>query len=270
LLENCLDAHATTVSIVAKNGGLKSLQITDNGHGIRKDDLERVCERFTTSKLRKFADLETIGTYGFRGEALASISHVSRVTITTRTADSECGYVAKYINGKLKGEIKTVAAQRGTTVLAEDMFYNMNVRKGALGTGGEEHARLVDVVQKYAIHNPAVSFLVKKVGNTKADAKTPGGQNRSSKDVVSVLYGQNISNDLTEFKAEHQKEPKMKWSGLLSNANFSQKRLSFILFINHRLVDCTAMKRNVEHVFEKNVCCFYVFHRDSRKSPLAR
>ena len=94
-------------------------------HGIRKEDLEKVCERFTTSKLRKYNDLQTIGTYGFRGEALASISHVSRVTITTTTATSETGYTGKYVNSKLLGGVKACAAPRGTTITYDDLFYNM-------------------------------------------------------------------------------------------------------------------------------------------------
>lgn len=87
-----LDAKSTQIQIEAKSGGLKSLKISDNGTGILKENLEILCERFTTSKLRKYEDLHSISSYGFRGEALASISMIARITIQTKTRDEIVAY----------------------------------------------------------------------------------------------------------------------------------------------------------------------------------
>ncbi|XP_065152161.1 DNA mismatch repair protein Mlh1 [Paramisgurnus dabryanus] len=246
MMENCLDAKATNIQITVKEGGLKLIVIQDNGSGIRKEDLEIVCERFTTSKLQTFEDLTSIATYGFRGEALASISHVAHVTITTKTADAKCAYRANYCDGKLKSSPKPCAGNQGTLVSVEDLFYNVSTRRKALKSPSEEYSRIVEVVSRYAIHNSGKSFAVKKQGEMVSDVKTL--PNASVLDNIRTVFGAAVSRELIEVECEDQKLA-FKLKGYISNANYSVKKCILILFINHRLVESSALKKAIETVY---------------------
>lgn len=246
MMENCLDAKATNIQITVKEGGLKLIVIQDNGTGVRKDDLEIVCERFTTSKLQTFEDLTSISTYGFRGEALASISHVAHVTITTKTADAKCAYRASYCDGKLKSAPKPCAGNQGTLISVEDLFYNVSTRRKALKSPSEEYSRIVEVVSRYAIHNSGKSFSVKKQGEMVSDVKTL--LNASVLDNIRVVFGLAVSRELIEVECEDQKLA-FKLKGYISNANYSVKKCVLILFINHRLVESSALKKAIETVY---------------------
>lgn len=254
MIENSLDAKSTSITVTVKSGGLKLLQIQDNGCGIRKDDMDIVCERFTTSKLTKFEDLSSIATYGFRGEALASISHVAHVTITTRTAQSSCAYKASYSDGKLVSprpgmsvDPKPCAGNKGTQITVEDLFYNVSTRRKALKSPGEEFAKIADVVSKYAIHNSGVAFTLKKQGENMAAVRTASGA--SILDNIRTIYGTTVAGELLEVNCENQRFA-FKMHGYISNANYSVKKLQFLLFINHRLVDSSAMRKAIESLYE--------------------
>ncbi|KAG7391036.1 DNA mismatch repair protein [Phytophthora pseudosyringae] len=262
LLENALDAGATHVAVTLSQGGLKLLQIQDNGRGIQRQDLEIVCERFTTSKLKSFEDLKDIKSFGFRGEALASISHVAHVTITSRTADQPCAYKASYRDGKLvakkPGEAKDpkpCAGKNGTQIVVEDLFYNLSTRKQALKNASEQYSRILDVVQKYAVHFGAkgVGFVCKKHRETSCGVNTT--QSSSQLDVIRSIYGSKLASELTPF--EHIRDATAAGSmdlqrqvrGYISNANYHLKKSNFILFINDRLVECPSLKRACEYVY---------------------
>ncbi|CAG8525033.1 2781_t:CDS:10 [Paraglomus occultum] len=253
LLENSLDAGATNIQILVKDGGLKLLQIQDNGHGIRKEDMAIVCERFTTSKIETFEDLSRISTYGFRGEALASITHVAHVTITTKTADSSCAYRAHYADSKLvppkpgvSAEPKPCAGNIGSLITVEDLFYNAPTRREALKNTSEEYKRILDVVNRYAIYNAGISFTCKKQGSNIADVSTLA--NASTLDNIRQIYGSSTASELLELKKDVESLD-LKVKGYVSNANYNVKKMAFLLFINHRAVESLALKKTIESIY---------------------
>ncbi|CAE8617184.1 unnamed protein product [Polarella glacialis] len=248
LLENSLDAGSKRIAVMVKAGGLKMLRIEDDGHGIRAEDMPILCERFTTSKLRKYEDLSSICTFGFRGEALASISHVSHVTVTTMTAQDTCARMAQYSDGKLKAPPRPCAGTRGTTLVAEDMFYNNATRRQALGKDSIEHARVLEVVQRYAIHNPTVSFGCRKAGGSVAELSSTGGDSATSLDAISVIYGQNLAKELFSFKVSSE-DPSFVCRGCATGPNWTGRSSVMIIFINNRLVECGPLRRAVEAVY---------------------
>ncbi|NWT37009.1 MLH1 protein, partial [Chroicocephalus maculipennis] len=234
MIENCLDAKSTSIQVVVKEGGLKLIQVQDNGCGIRKEDLDIVCERFTTSKLQKFEDLASISTYGFRGEALASISHVAHVTVTTKTADAKCAYRATYSDGKIKAPPKPCAGNQGTQITVEDLFYNVNTRRKALKNPNEEYAKILEVVSRYAIHNSGISFSVKKQGDTVSDVRTLS--NASTVDNIRSIFGNAVSRYVdVKFPFD---------------VKFSSKSLFLFSFKEHdRLVESAALRKAIETVY---------------------
>ncbi|KAF4801062.1 DNA mismatch repair protein Mlh1 [Turdus rufiventris] len=285
MIENCLDAKSTSIQVIVKEGGLKFIQVQDNGCGIRKEDLDIVCERFTTSKLQKFEDLASISTYGFRGEALASISHVAHVTVTTKTADAKCAFRIKkckyitgimhskfgksqhrnlqlsllvclydmigalsatYSDGKIKAPPKPCAGNQGTQIMVEDLFYNVNTRRKALKNPNEEYAKILEVVSRYAIHNSGISFSVKKQGDTMSDVRTLSSA--STVDNIRAIFGNAVSRELIEVGCEDANLA-FKMKGYITNANYSVKKCVFLLFINHRLVESAAMRKAIDTVY---------------------
>jgi DNA mismatch repair protein MLH1 len=262
LLENSLDAGSTSIAVTARGGGLGTLSITDNGGGILKNDFALVCERFATSKLAAFEDLASVSTYGFRGEALASISHVARVTITSMTAGSACAYRGSFADGKMVGEPRACAGVKGTTISAEDMFYNVPARRAAFKNPGEEYARIIDVVQRYAIQHAGrgVSFSCKKQGDAAADVAVAAGA--STLDAIANVFGSHVRKELVAVSAHLDADDasgaegsaataSFAANGYASGPNLSLKKGVFILFINSRLVDCGALRTAIEATYSE-------------------
>ncbi|KAI5785543.1 hypothetical protein DFH27DRAFT_575955 [Peziza echinospora] len=253
LIENSVDAGSTMIEVLVKDGGLKLLQITDNGHGINKDDMAILCERFTTSKLKQFEDLTSIGTYGFRGEALASISHIAHLTVTTKTKESSCAWRGVYSDGKLvppkpgqSAEPKPVAGKQGTQITVEDLFYNVPSRRRAFRSASEEYSKILDVVGRYAVHCEGVSFSCKKHGD--ADMGVTTSSNASIIDRIRQIHGSAVASELLKVEIK-DKRLGFTATGMVSNANYSVKKTTLLLFINHRSVESSLIKKSVEATY---------------------
>lgn len=212
-----------------------------------------LCERHTTSKLKEFEDLMSIGTYGFRGEALASISHIAHLTITTKTRESDVAYKAYYTNEKLtplkpgqSADPKPCAGKQGTQITVEDLFYNIPTRRRAFRSVSEEYARILDVVGRYAVHCNGVAFSCKKHGDSGLGLAVPS--NAKPIDRIRLVYNSAVANDLIPFEAENARWG-FKSDGLISSANHSAKKTTLLLFINHRSVESSAIKKAVEQTY---------------------
>lgn len=253
MLENSIDAGSTSIEILVKDGGLKLLQITDNGSGILKEDLPILCERFTTSKITKFEDLSNINTYGFRGEALASISHIAHLTVTTKSKTSPCAWRQTYQNGKpLNKDPAPTAGKNGTIILVEDLFYNVPSRRKAFKSTSEEFGKILDVVGKYAIHCTNVAFSCKKHGDSHASLVISANATNNSKkkpevDRIRQVYGSSIANELISVDIPPKPEYGfLGGQGQITSANYNDKKsIAPVFFINHRSVASNPLRRAI-------------------------
>ncbi|KAH9322096.1 hypothetical protein KI387_016735, partial [Taxus chinensis] len=249
LVENSLDAASTSINVFIKDGGLKLIQVSDNGHGIRYEDLPILCERHTTSKLTSYEDLQTISSLGFRGEALASMTFVAHVTVTTITEGQTHGYRASYKDGMIEQEPRPCAAVKGTQIMVENLFYNMAARRKSFKNLNDDYARILDVISRYAIQKINVSFSCKKHGDNMADVYTTGMGSRI--DAIKSVYGPSVARELVEIKASDDNPSRsvFKMEGSVSSANYSAKKTTMVLFINDRLVECSPLKKAIEVVY---------------------
>ncbi|XWS24755.1 hypothetical protein CRYUN_Cryun27aG0011000 [Craigia yunnanensis] len=249
LVENSLDASSTFISVVVKDGGLKLIQVSDDGHGIRHEDLPILCERHTTSKLSKYEDLQSIKSMGFRGEALASMTYVGHVTVTTITQGQLHGYRVSYRDGVMEHEPKACAAVKGTQIMIENLFYNMIARRKTLQNSADDYTKIVDLLSRLAIHHIDVSFSCRKHGAARADVHSVATSSRL--DAIRSVYGLLVAHNLIKIEASDNDPSSsvFEMDGFISNSNYVAKKTTMVLFINDRLVECTALKRALEVVY---------------------
>src|SRR5471030_2210374 len=167
LLENSLDAGATEVQVLLDAGGISRIQVEDDGSGIAREDFELALARHATSKIRSLEDLEAVGSLGFRGEALASIASVARVTLTSRNGSSPHAYSLNS-EGPVTGAVEPAARQPGTTVTVADLYFNTPARRKFLRTEATEFGHCEGVFHRCALARPDVTFLLKHNGRVSA------------------------------------------------------------------------------------------------------
>ena len=249
LIENSLDAGATRIEVTAVNGGLGSLRIEDNGHGISHTDLPLLTTRFATSKLQKFDDLKSIGTYGFRGEALASLAMVCRTEVITRKKGSPTTYSAKFRGAELTQQQQLPAGMNahGTVIKATDMFYSMPQRRGMLNKPADEYRLVVDVITRYAIQYPFCSFVCRKAVSSPPDLSTSPSPDRAT--CIKRLYSAALCNSLINLTIQESETLHFRANILASNLTYFGAKTEVIIFINGRLVLHEGLVKMVKVVY---------------------
>ena len=191
LLENSIDAGATNITVEIQHGGISFLRVTDNGSGILKDDIRNAFKRNATSKISVEDDLNKIGTLGFRGEALASISSVSKVQLITKAKEEEVG-TAYEIEGGVEKSFDDAGCPDGTTFIMRDLFYNVPARYKFLKKDVAEANAIAGVLDKIALSHPEISFTF--IRNNKTTLKTAGDGKLLS--AIYTVYGREFANNL--------------------------------------------------------------------------
>lgn len=196
LLENAIDAQATQIDITIKESGIQSIRVVDNGTGIEEEDIAKAFGRHATSKINNDYDLFHIRTLGFRGEALASISSVSRVMMKTCT-DGMLGHEVRVENGEITKK-QPAKAKKGTDILVEDLFYNTPARLKYVKSLYTELGKITDIVNRMAMSHPNIAF------NLVSDDKTVISTNGSGRtnEVMAEIYGMKIAKDLVPINGE--------------------------------------------------------------------
>lgn len=242
LVENSIDAGATNIIIEIRNGGKSLIKIVDNGKGISADDIPLSLERHATSKIRKVEDLENTYSMGFRGEALASISSISTLTMMTKTKD-ENGTKVIAEAGEIVS-VEEVGVPVGTTIMVENLFFNTPVRYKFLKNDATEFKYIKDWVQKAALSETNVAF--KLINDGKTVFQTNGSGN--IRDIIYLLYGKEIEKNLLDVNYESDN---IKVTGVIGNTTIARdNRKCQILFLNNRNIKNQMLTNSADQAFK--------------------
>lgn len=242
LVENSIDAGATSIRIDIREGGIKNITISDNGCGIEKDDLTIAFLPHATSKIKNVDDLDNINSLGFRGEALASISSVCQVKLTSKTNSSLIGYSIS-VNGGIFDPIEEIARSNGTTISCSNLFFNTPVRAKFLRKPKTEESEITHLVEKFMLSHSDISFQYyadgKQIYNTSSC---------SMQDIIYTIYGKEVYDNLIKVNYE---EDGFKVEGFVTKPKISKTNRTYqTLFVNGRFVENFIVSNAVSNVYE--------------------
>ena len=242
LVENSIDSGATTIKVEIKNAGKKEIMISDNGCGIEENEIELAFTKHATSKLNNFEDIYSILSFGFRGEALASISSISKVDINTRTKNSEFGIHCFIENTKIKRKNK-IGMNFGTTIYIRDLFYNVPIRKKFLKSDAYESSIITTLINSFALSNPNISF--KYIKDSKVVFETTG--KNQLKDNIKYIFKDDFYKNLMAVDIN---DSDYKIYGYISNNHFYKgSRNCQYLFVNGRYI----FDEKIRNIIEKSI-----------------
>lgn len=246
LVENSIDSGADAITVEFKNGGRTFMRVTDNGCGIEKGDIPTAFLRHATSKIKTGADLDSIYTLGFRGEALASICAVSRVTLITRTTNDEFGYHYR-IDGGQEVAFEESGCALGTTFIVEDLFFNTPARMKFLKKDNTESNVVVGIIERIALSHPEISFKLIKDG--KQVINTPG--DGLLKSACFSVFGAEFSNSLLEVRYELDG---INVTGFVTKPTASKKnRAMQFFFLNGRYIRTKTGIASLEQAYKNRI-----------------
>ncbi len=229
LVENSLDAGAGKISIFIEGGGLKKIKVIDNGRGLDNSQFDKVFQRYATSKLTTIDDLYRLTTMGFRGEALASIASVSKVTFTSRTVGSDIGYTVSIAGGETIDK-KEVAVNQGTTVIVEELFYNTPVRQKFLNSQFKETKDVISIVEKLFLSRPDIKMEL--YVDSELLFKSKG--NNEIKELASIIFSLTTAKSMLYLEGEAQG---IKIKALVGGIHqYRGNKEHIVFFINNRYV----------------------------------
>ena len=246
LVENSIDAGAKNITIELQNGGMAFLRITDDGCGMAPDDARTAFLRHATSKIRKKEDLACIGTLGFRGEALAAISSVSKIDLLTRAQDAENGVRLHLEAGQVLSE-EPAGCPCGTTILVRELFYNTPARMKFMKSDTAEASAAVSVVQQQALAHPEISFRFLKDGQEQLH--TDGQGDRMA--AIYAIYGRELANNMLPVDGRWEK---LRVRGVVTKPTATRGNRAWqSFFVNNRYIKSRLLSAAVEEAYRNQI-----------------